>query len=350
MSRAARRRLASALVVPALLLASCGQDEGIVGGGSVIGDTLTVFSLLPDPGSGTARDVVDGERLALEQAGGRVGPFSVNFSSLDETAGAGADEQPGRVASVARQAISDPQIIAAIGDLDDRTARVTVPLLNSAGILHVSPGVVDPGFTVGGSEGEPGRWYPAGKRTFFPLSPDAARQGRALAGALRGRVLVEQEESPAGRALGGALRAALGPGRLATTARTADAAVYAGTDPQSARGVVEGLRREAPGLEIHLPAAPGLLPLAGRPRITVLSAFPAPDAAFRRAFSTAFGRDPGPGAVAGHAAMRQVLAAIAAARPTAASRPAVIGASAVPPARLYELTGRPLRSRVLGGG
>ncbi|MDP9385434.1 MAG: hypothetical protein M3P50_09410, partial [Actinomycetota bacterium] len=192
-----RTRWIAAALAALGLAAGCGETEGISRGGNVIGDTLTVYSVVPQPGDGVARDLVDGERLALREGGARAGPFKVNFASLDETRGEReAAELPGAVASTVRQAITDPQIIAAIADLGDDTARISVPLFNSAGILHVSPGVTYPGFLREVGPGEPERWYPAGERTFFPLVPDAAAEARALAGALEGRVLVEQEESP----------------------------------------------------------------------------------------------------------------------------------------------------------
>jgi len=164
-------RLAAALLL-ALVAAGCGGGggEGIVRGGTVIGETLTVYSVLPGPARGEARDVVDGQRLALQQAGGRAGSFKVNFTSLDATSGASGDELPGEVASAVRQAIADPQVIAVIGDLEPETAQISVPLLNSAGILHVSPLLLDGRFTAGPSAD---RYYPAGKRTFFRSFPPA---------------------------------------------------------------------------------------------------------------------------------------------------------------------------------
>jgi hypothetical protein len=125
---APRALVAAALA--ALALAGCGnKDEGISGGGKVIGRTVTVYSIVQDP-SGAALDLVDGEKLALSDAHGRAGALSVNFSSLD--AGDGTDEA---AANVSRRAISDPQIIAAIAT----ATKVTVPLFNAAGILQVSP-------------------------------------------------------------------------------------------------------------------------------------------------------------------------------------------------------------------
>lgn len=120
----------AALLAATLLLAGCGQtkDEGISGGGKVIGRTVTVYSLTNDPG-GTSRSFVDGEKLALSDAGGKAGDFSVNFTSLD----LGTDEDA--QAESSRRAINDPQVIAAVAD----ATRVTIPLFNAAGILQVAP-------------------------------------------------------------------------------------------------------------------------------------------------------------------------------------------------------------------
>jgi hypothetical protein len=118
--------LLAAAALAAVALAGCG-GEGITGGGKVIGNTVTVYSLTPDP-SGTGRDYVDGEKLALSDAGGRAGAYAVNFASLD----LGEDEED--QAEATRRAISDSQIVAAVAD----ATRVTVPLLNAAGILQVT--------------------------------------------------------------------------------------------------------------------------------------------------------------------------------------------------------------------
>jgi hypothetical protein len=127
---ASKARHLALIAAATALAAGCGsKDEGISGGGKVIGRTVTVYSITPDP-SGAQRDLVDGEKLALSEAHGRAGALSVNFSSLD--AGDGSD---GPAAEASRRAISDPQIIAAVAD----ATPVTVPLFNAAGILQVAP-------------------------------------------------------------------------------------------------------------------------------------------------------------------------------------------------------------------
>jgi hypothetical protein len=176
-------------LISVLVLAGCGgvSEGGISGGGKVIGRTVTVYSLVSDP-SGSGRDFVDGEKLALSDAGGRAGSLAVNFSSLDL---GGADDAA--QAEAVRRAINDPQIIAAVVDATD----VTVPLFNAAGILQVARGgdlglARDPHAlpsgrrTVGSLEGVvPSDFVSRFQRAFGREPQSSARDGyRAMAGIL----------------------------------------------------------------------------------------------------------------------------------------------------------------------
>jgi hypothetical protein len=146
----------------ALALAGCGTDADrqIAGGGELGGRTLTVYSLTRDP-SGASRDFVDGEKLALAQAHGRVGRLIVNFAALD----LGATRAS--AATATQRAIEDPQIIAAVVD----ATPVTVPLLNAAGILQVAPGG-DPRLA------EDPDANPSGQRTLAGILADPFVAGR----------------------------------------------------------------------------------------------------------------------------------------------------------------------------
>ncbi len=76
------RRAAAALVALALL-AGCGYERSaITSGGRVLGDNLTVYSTLPEPQRGIGLDMVDAQKLALMQRGGRAGDFGINFVSV----------------------------------------------------------------------------------------------------------------------------------------------------------------------------------------------------------------------------------------------------------------------------
>jgi hypothetical protein len=125
----AARAPASLLIALALAGCGAGADRQIVGGGQLGGRTLTVYSLTRDP-YGASRDLVDGQKLALRQAHGKVGSLVVNFAAFDLGTTRFA------AASATQRAVEDPQIIAAVVD----ATPVTVPLLNAAGILQVAPG------------------------------------------------------------------------------------------------------------------------------------------------------------------------------------------------------------------
>lgn len=296
-------RSALAALAAAVALAGCGS-ESTEGGGRVAGDNLVIYSFLPD--TPVARDIVDGERLAIAEAGGRAGDFTVNFAVAHEPRSG-----PERIATAAREVIGDLQISAVIGDLDSETARTTIPLFNAAGILHVSPGATYPGFVAafpGGPKDEPQRWQPARRRTFAPLAPIDPLQAEAIAGMARPPVLVEAEPDDL---LAGELRRRLA-GRLTNSPRRARTVVYAGTDPDSARGVIESLAREAPRARILLPEAllrAGLeIPEGVNARF--LTSAPAPGAAFSQAFRDRFGRCASRFAQLGHDAMAALIETI----------------------------------------
>lgn len=324
------RRLLAALAVLAAAASGCAAPEETDRGGVIIGSTLTVYSLLPgNPAvAATVRDIVDGEKLALAQAGGRGGPYLVNFGT------ARFEGDRGEIADTVRQTMRDPAVIAVIGDLDSESARVTVPLLNEAGVLHLSPGATYTGFVApapGAGRDEPDRWTPSGQRTFAPLAPTDVVQARALAGAARGRVAVEGEGTEAGSALSAALGGVL-RGRLVESPARASTVIYAGDDVDSALGVIDALAREAPDARVLLPEAllrtnlAERLPRELRERVAFVSSAGPPegDGAFVAAFREAFGRSPGPYAKTGFDGMRSVLAAIRRAGADANKRSSVI--------------------------
>ncbi len=363
--RAAVRQRATLLVLGALALAGCGSDD-TGGGGRVIGDTLTVVSLLPlsGPEAPVARDLLRGEKLALAEAGGRAGAYQVTLSALDE-GGADPDSIRQDAAAGARLALSDSQAIAVIGSLRFESAAVTVPLLNSAGLLQVSPTVGYPGFVSPLSPGEPDRWYPSGRRSFAPAVADDVDQAttlvaaiRAASGVARPRIVVEREAGPEDVAFADAVAdaARAQSARVVGEPRRADAVVYAGDDPVSAAAIAEDVTREAPdallafgddlartGLEQRL------APSAAR-RAVFVSRAPEPAStpalrAFETEYARRFGSAPGPYAVLGYATMRSLLRdGIAAAGAQASERGRLIqtylaSARSAPALSAYRLRG-----------
>ncbi len=177
----------AALAAAALALAGCG---GVSSDASdAIGSPLTVYSSLPlqGPLAADSTQIVDGEKLALEESGGRAGKFRIAYFSLDDANPSTGVWSPEVTAGNAKTAAQDPSTIAYIGDLDSGATAVSLPLMNSAGILQVSPASPYIGLTssIDAGQDEPERFYPSGKRTFGRLQPGDGVEGAAQAQLMR---------------------------------------------------------------------------------------------------------------------------------------------------------------------
>jgi branched-chain amino acid transport system substrate-binding protein len=177
----------AALVALAALgsgLAGCG-GVGVSGASSATGDQLAIYSSLPLQGAagGISEQIVNGEKLALAEAGGHVGPFKVSYVSLDDSSPTSGQWDPGVTATAAKTAAQDTSTIAYLGDYNSAATAVSLPLINAAGILQVSPASPYVGLTssLDAGQDEPERFYPSGRRTFGRLQPGDPVQGAAQA-------------------------------------------------------------------------------------------------------------------------------------------------------------------------
>jgi branched-chain amino acid transport system substrate-binding protein len=171
-----------ALVASSLGAVACGSDNGGGGGGTVSGNQLTIYSSLPLQGDsrvqGTA--TVNGEKLALEQAGGKVGKYTIKYVSLDDATATAGKWEPGQTSSNARKAAQDPKTIAYLGEFNSGASAISIPILNQAGILQISPSNTYEGLTrPSPDKAEPKKYYPTGKRTYGRVVPPDAVQASA---------------------------------------------------------------------------------------------------------------------------------------------------------------------------
>jgi branched-chain amino acid transport system substrate-binding protein len=178
--------IASALTVAlsgaAVLVASgCGAVSGAAS--SSAGSYLTVYSSLPlqGPTAAISQQIVGGEKLALYDARGHVGPLAVNYVSLDDSNPSSGVWEPAATASNAKTAANNPNTIAYLGEYSSAATAVSLPLINAAGILQISPSSPYGGLTSSQYAGqdEPERFYPTGKRNFARLAPGDEKQARA---------------------------------------------------------------------------------------------------------------------------------------------------------------------------
>ncbi len=182
-----RRLLGLAALGAVLAAAGCG-GAGASSTDEATGNQLAVYSSLPlqGPTASISQQIVGGEKLALAQAGGRAGPYKVGYVSLDDSNPASGRWSPGVTLSDAKTAAQDPSTIAYLGDYDSGATALSLPFVNEAGILQISPGSPYVGLTqsLDAGQDEPERFYPSGHRTFVRLRPgdpvEAAAQVRLL--------------------------------------------------------------------------------------------------------------------------------------------------------------------------
>jgi branched-chain amino acid transport system substrate-binding protein len=164
----------------ALGVAACGggndNSSTSSGGGGGGGRTsLTIYSSLPLQGDSRPQstDVVNGEKLALEEAGGKVGKFTIKYVSLDDATAAAGKWDPGQTSADARKAAQDASTIVYLGEFNSGASAISIPILNEANVLQISPSNTYVGLTrsEGADKGEPDKYYPAGKRTFGRVVP-----------------------------------------------------------------------------------------------------------------------------------------------------------------------------------
>jgi branched-chain amino acid transport system substrate-binding protein len=175
----------------ALTVSACGDDDDDDGGGGGGGgETLNVYSSLPLQGASRPQTtaMVEGIRLALEQAGGKAGEFTIKYTSLDDSTAQAGTWTPEQASANARRVAQDDNAIAYIGEFNSGASAISIPILNEVPIAQVSPANTYVGLTTdapGSEEGEPEKFYPTGNRHYLRIVPIDTIQGAALAALMK---------------------------------------------------------------------------------------------------------------------------------------------------------------------
>lgn len=355
----------AALAATATVLAGCG-GVGVSGASEATGNQLAVYSSLPlqGPAAASSAEIVDGERLALAQAGGHVGKFKVGYVSLDDANPQSGKLDPEATSTNAKTAAQDTSTIAYLGELGSAATAVSLPLINAAGILQLSPSSPYVGLTssLDAGQDEPERFYPSGKRSFGRLQPgdpgqaDAQLQLMRALGVRKLYVLDDQdpffvplaeivsaEAQHAGIALAGHDSILATAPTVAAYASEAekiarakpDAAFFAGGVQTGTAALWRALHRADPKLlllgtsALEEPAFTSAIGAAGSQSylttpILPLADYPPPAAGVLADYRRRFGGRPGPYALYGYEAMSVVLDAIRRAAERGNDREAVI--------------------------
>lgn len=143
--------------------------------------TLTIVSSLPKTGSANAQatSIANGIRLALAEVNYKVGDATLTYEDWDDSSPARGNWDPAVEAANADKAIQNPSVIAYLGPYNSGAAKISMPKLNQAGLLMVSPAASWPGLTKPGlgEPNEPSIYRPTGKVTFFRVVPADDLQG-----------------------------------------------------------------------------------------------------------------------------------------------------------------------------
>jgi branched-chain amino acid transport system substrate-binding protein len=326
-------------------LSACGTTTATTT--TIAGTTLTIYSSLPlqGPESAEATSVLDAERLALAQAGTKIGRDTIDFVSLNDANTAGWS--PKLIAANSRTVIKRKNAVAYIGEIDPNASAQSIPITNADDLLQVSPYDTAIGLTQASKAvpQSPDFYYQSRSsygRTFGRVVPSDASQAKAQLKEMSSlgvkKLFIVQDGKPYGDAIALAVEHdASGYGITASApvrssaglaqkiaASGADALFYGGvaSPPAAADQLFNGAVAADPQLKLFGPGGLYSGPFAaqlspGAQRATYLSEpgftphdLPAAGRAFVTAFKAAYHQTPWTQAIVGYAAMQAVLAAL----------------------------------------
>ncbi|HEY3920972.1 MAG TPA: branched-chain amino acid ABC transporter substrate-binding protein [Gaiellaceae bacterium] len=150
------------------------------------GDDL-IASDLPLQGSGRAQTIQMTKAIAyiLGQAGWKAGNTTLAYQSCDDATAQAGKWDSGKASTNATAYASDSSVVGVIGTFNSGAAEIEIPILNRASngpIAMISPANTYVGLTHTGpatAAGEPGKYYPTGKRNYARVVAADDFQGAA---------------------------------------------------------------------------------------------------------------------------------------------------------------------------
>ena len=145
---------------------------------------IHVYSSLPRQGSNTEQTNTLVEQIKNTLDGQKVGNYTIKYFDLDDSSAANNGDWDGAVEQQnANKAAADPDAMVYIGTYNSGAAKLSIPILNQACLVMISPANTYPGLTkaVAGvtQPGEPDSYYPAGYRNYARVIATDDKQGAA---------------------------------------------------------------------------------------------------------------------------------------------------------------------------
>lgn len=164
--------------VPAIVAAPGAQTSG----------NITIYSSLPRTGSSKDQTITleNAMQMALDdftKGTGKVGNFTIKYEKLDDASASKGQWDPDVEKANAQKAVNDPDAMVYLGTYNSGASKISVPILNAASMVQISPAATYPGLTKNISgvteANEPGVYYPNKTRNFFRVVVTDDLQGPA---------------------------------------------------------------------------------------------------------------------------------------------------------------------------
>ncbi len=112
-------------------------------------NTIKIVSSLPRTGSAKQQTdtMINAIRMALEEANYKVGDFTIRYDDLDDATASAGQATGDQETANALKAANDPNVMAYIGPYNSGVAKMSMPILNQAGLLMISPANTAVGLT-----------------------------------------------------------------------------------------------------------------------------------------------------------------------------------------------------------
>jgi hypothetical protein len=330
-----RGRAAACCAAAALIAALAGCGTTTSSTATVTGNRLTVYTSVPS----TDQDVYDAEKLALSQAGGKAGKYTI---ALKMRAGDTTKE----ISQNARVAVSNSSTIAYLGESLPGTSGTSLQITNQVGILQISP--TDNALeltqsTPAVSDGV-NHYYPSQSSngyTFGRVVPPGSEEAKAQVQEMQAlgvsKVYVGSDGQTYGKAIALAVKSDVkAPMTVVSTPSAADAAFYGTNSVAAAVKEFDSISQQSPNVKLFGPYAldtPSFataLSATAQPEAyisapgTLKSAATAAATTFAGDFKSTYGHAPAPQAIYGFEAMSALLAVLRNEGTNAANRSDVV--------------------------
>jgi branched-chain amino acid transport system substrate-binding protein len=152
-----------------------GTDKGLI----------KIYSSWPSTGSmeGIGVDALEAAKLAFSDFGNMAGGFALEYVPLDSGIAANnGGWDPGVESANANEAIGDADAMVYMGTYNSGAAKISIPIMNEAGMPMISFANTYTGLTkefAGNEEGEPEQYYPTGVRNYMRVIAADDIQGTA---------------------------------------------------------------------------------------------------------------------------------------------------------------------------